>query len=236
MQRLVLFTAAALVAFLNFGTVQAQAADDVSEAYTISRGAQLYDKWWVPTKAPTPDATHPAYPATSKKSGKNTWRCKECHGWDYIGADGRYSKGSHFSGIKGVSGAAGTDPADIAALLRGDLHGYTTDMIPDAAMAELALFVSRGQVDPRPYMAADGSSNGDVAAGKVYYEGVCAGCHGLDGRKIKDADSLGAVSGNTQEMMHKVLNGQPGEAMPALRVLDAQVAADIVAYVQTLPE
>jgi thiosulfate dehydrogenase len=236
MSRLVFFTAAALVATLNFGAVQAQDAANPSEAYTISRGAQLYDKWWVPIKAPEPKETHSAYPAAGKKSGKNTWRCKECHGWDYIGAEGRYSKGSHFTGIKGVSGAAGTDPAAIAALLRAEPHGYTADMIPDAAMAELALFVSKGQVDPRPYMTADGKSSGNVAAGKVYYEGVCAGCHGLDGKKIKDADPLGAVAGNTQEMMHKVLNGQPGEAMPALRMLDAQISADIVAYVQTLPE
>jgi thiosulfate dehydrogenase len=231
-----LFAAAALVAALNFGPVTAQGVADPSEAYMISRGAQLYDKWWVPVKASEPTETHSAYPAAGKKSGKNTWRCKECHGWDYIGAEGRYSKGSHFTGIKGVSGAAGTDPADIAALLRADLHGYTANMIPDAAMAELALFVSKGQVDPRPYMTADGKSNGDVAAGKIYYEGLCAGCHGLDGKKVKDADPLGAVAGNTQEMMHKVLNGQPGEAMPALRVLDAHLAADIVAYVQTLPE
>jgi thiosulfate dehydrogenase len=108
-------------------------------------------------------------------------------------------------------------------------------MIPDAALAQLALFISKGQVDPAPFMA-DGKSNGDAAAGKVFYQGLCAGCHGLDGRKVKDADPLGAVSGNTVEMMHKVLNGQPGEAMPALRVLDIQLVANIVAYVQTLPE
>ena len=235
MSRLVLFTAAALVAALNFGLVSAQDMADPSEAYTISRGAQLYDKWWVPIKAPEPGETHPAYPAAGKKSGKNTWRCKECHGWDYKGVEGAYSKGSHFTGIKGVSGMAGADPAAIAALLRADLHGYTPDMLPDAALAELALFISKGQVDPAPFML-DGKSNGDVAVGKVYYEGLCAGCHGLDGKKVKDADSLGSVSGNTVEMMHKVLNGQPGEAMPALRVLDTGLAAHIVAYVQTLPE
>ena len=129
---------------------------------------------------------------------------------------------------------AGADPAKIAALLRGEQHGYTAGMIPDAALTELALFISKGQIDPTPFVT-DGKSNGDVAAGKVYYEGVCAGCHGIDDKKIKDADSLGSVSGNTVEMMHKVLNGQPGEAMPSLRVFDAQIAADIVAYVQTLP-
>ena len=235
MLRIASFTAAALAATLTFGLAQAQDVADPSEAYTLSRGAQLYDKWWVPIKAPEPTETHPAYPAAGKKSGKNTWRCKECHGWDYIGAEGRYSKGSHFTGIIGVSGMAGADPAAIADLLRAELHGYTPAMIPDAALAQLALFISKGQVDPAPFMSDD-KSNGDAAAGKVFYQGLCAGCHGLDGRKIKDADSLGTVSGNTQEMMHKVLNGQPGEAMPALRVLDRQLVADIVAYVQTLPE
>jgi mono/diheme cytochrome c family protein len=235
MSRIVLFAAAALVATLNFGPVPAQDMADPSEAYTISRGAQLYDKWWVPVKAPKPETTHPAYPAAGKYKADATWRCKECHGWDYKGADGAYGSGKHFTGIKGINGMAGADPAAIANLLRGDLHGYTPAMLPDAELAEVALFVSKGQVDPAPYMA-DGKSNGDVAAGKVSYEGLCAGCHGLDGKKVKDADSLGSVSGNTVELMHKVLNGQPGEAMPALRVLDTQLAADIVAYVQTLPE
>lgn len=235
MPRLAIFTAAALAATLASGLAHAQDVTDPSEAYTLSRGAQLYDKWWVPIKAPEPTETHPAYPAAGKKSGKNTWRCKECHGWDYIGAEGRYSKGSHFTGIIGVSGMAGADPVAIAELLRADLHGYTPEMIPDAALAQLALFISKGQVDPAPFMA-DGKSNGDAAAGKVFYQGLCAGCHGLDGKKLKDADPLGAVAGNTQEMMHKVLNGQPGEAMPALRVLDRELVADIVAYVQTLPE
>ena len=235
MPRFAIFTAAALAATLTFATAHAQDVTDPSEAYTLSRGAQLYDKWWVPIKAPEPTETHPAYPAAGKKSGKNTWRCKECHGWDYIGAEGRYSKGSHFTGIIGVSGMAGADPVAIAELLRADLHGYTPEMIPDAALAQLALFISKGQVDPAPFMA-DGKSNGDAAAGKVFYQGLCAGCHGLDGKKLKDADPLGAVAGNTQEMMHKVLNGQPGEAMPALRVLDRELVADIVAYVQTLPE
>ena len=225
--------AAALAISLQCGAVIAQ---DASEAYRLAHGAQIYDKWWVPVKAPKPETTHPAYPTEGKKNGNATWRCKECHGWDYIGAEGRYSSGSHYTGIKGVSGAAGMDPAAIADILRGDLHGYTVDLIPDDAMADLALFISKGQVDPRPFMADDGSSSGDAAAGKPYYDTVCAGCHGLDGKKIKDADPLGAVAGNTQEMMHKVLNGQPGEAMPAMRVFDLQLAADIVAYVQTLPE
>ena len=60
MSRIALFTAAALVAALNFGAAPAHDMADPSEAYTIARGAELYDEWWVPIKAPTPNATHPA--------------------------------------------------------------------------------------------------------------------------------------------------------------------------------
>lgn len=225
----------ALFSVFFVGAAQAQEMSTATEAYKLSRGAQLYDKWWAVVKAPKPEANHPAYPADGNYKNDATWRCKECHGWDYKGAEGAYSSGKHFTGIKGVSGSAGANPAEIAATLRGDPHGYTADMISDDALADLALFVSKGQIDPAPYMA-DGKSSGNATAGQAYYEGVCAGCHGLDGKKIKDADSLGSVSGNTVEMMHKVLNGQPDEAMPALRVFDSQIAADIVAYVQTLPE
>ena len=235
MQRIVGFLTIAFVAVSFASGVAAQDLSGASEAYRLARGGQLYDKWWAVLKAPKPESTHSAYPADGQYKDDATWRCKECHGWDYRGAEGAYSSGKHFTGIKGIAGAAGADPATIAATLRADPHGYTADMIPDAAMNDLALFVSKGQIDPAPYMS-DGKSSGDVVAGKGYYEGICAGCHGLDGRKIKDADSLGAVSGNTVEMMHKVLNGQPAESMPALRSLDVQVAADIVAYVQTLPE
>ena len=85
--------------------------------------------------------------------------------------------------ILALKAANGWEALDLWCL-PAKLHN-TPDMIPDAAMAELALFVSKGQVDPRPYMTADGKSNGDVAAGKIYYQGVCAGCHGLDGKKVK---------------------------------------------------
>jgi thiosulfate dehydrogenase len=36
--------------------------------------------------------------------------------------------------------------------------------------------------------------------------------------------------------MHKILNGQPAEAMPALRALDRQIVADIMAHMTTLPK
>jgi thiosulfate dehydrogenase len=37
-------------------------------------------------------------------------------------------------------------------------------------------------------------------------------------------------------MMHKVLNGQAGEAMPAMRAIDHQISADLAAYLTKLPK
>ncbi len=85
-------------------------AHDPTNIWAIARGGQLYDKWWAVIEAEPPKETHPAYPAAGKKKGASTWRCKECHGWDYKGKDGAYAKGSHATGIEVVRGVVGMDP------------------------------------------------------------------------------------------------------------------------------
>ena len=40
--------------------------------------------------------------------------------------------------------------------------------------------------------------------------------------------------GNPWATLHRILNGHPDEEMPALRVLEPEILADILAYVQTL--
>ena len=69
-----------------------------TDVWDIARGGQLYDKWYGVLGRQAPGDTHPGYTAEGKKKGSSTWRCKECHGWDYRGAAGAYSKGSHYSG------------------------------------------------------------------------------------------------------------------------------------------
>ena len=202
----------------------------------IAHGGRLYDKWFGENKAEKPTADHPSYPVKDGKYGKDaSWRCKECHGWDYQGAAGAYKEGGHATGIKGVSAAAGRDPAEIAAILRDGTHGYTEAQLSNDDVGALALFVSKGQVDTSKFIGPDGKSLGDHAKGEVYFNTMCAGCHGVDGKKIKEAP-LGAVASNGWEMLHKVLNGQPGESMPAMRALDHQIAADLVAHLQTFPK
>ena len=107
---------------------------EASEAWIMSRGGRLYDNWYAALGADEPEATHPAWPdSNTKKKGAVTTRCKSCHGWDYRGAEGKYGSGSYKTGILGVMAYSGRDVAKIIALLRGDAHGYTTEMIPPKA-------------------------------------------------------------------------------------------------------
>ncbi len=202
----------------------------------MARGGRLYDKWFQENKAAKPTTDHPAYTVKDGKYGKDaSWRCKECHGWDYQGKDGAYAKGGHATGIKGITGAKGKDPAAIAAVLRDKNHGYTPAQLSDKDAGDLALFVSKGQIEMAKYVEG-GKVKGNGDKGEVYFNTLCAGCHGVDGKKLKDAPALGSVADNGAEMMHKILNGQAGEAMPALRALDHQIAADIAVYLTKLPK
>lgn len=210
-----------------------QAAEEVS---AIARGGKLYDKWWAENGTAKPEGMHAAYPIKDGKyANHNSFRCKECHGWDYRGKDGAYKSGSHASGIKGVSAMAGKDPAAIEAILKDKNHAFTDAQLSAADRRDLALFVAKGQVDYSPYYEGK-VAKGNAGQGEAYFNTICAGCHGQDGKKVKDAPPLGSVAGNVPEMLHKILNGQPNESMPALRALDVKIAVDLAAYLQTLPK
>jgi thiosulfate dehydrogenase len=206
------------------------------------RGGQLYDKWWAVIEANEPEATHPAYPANAKKSGSTTWRCKECHGWDYKGVDGAYAKGSHRTGIKGLRDMADVDPETIHEILQDGTHGYTEAMMPHSAMRKIALFLSLGQIDMDRYIdRATKKAHGNPQSGAQFFQTICANCHGFDGREInfgddKEPEFVGTVAAaNPWEALHKIRFGQPGVGMVSLSVLDIQQQVDILSYAQTLP-
>ncbi|MDP6787116.1 MAG: c-type cytochrome, partial [Rhodospirillales bacterium] len=205
---------------------------------SIVRGGRLYDNWYTETMSPPPATRHPAYPAVTAYAYEPgaTWRCKECHGWDYRGADGAYSKGSHATGIKGIRALAGADPERVVAILKDDTHGYT-QVLGEGDLRDLAIFVVEGQVDMDWYIdRATKKAKGEVARSAAYYKSICATCHGIDGQRMRTMPSLGRVAkSNPWESLHKILNGHPDESMPALRVLEPAILADILAYTQTLP-
>jgi thiosulfate dehydrogenase len=222
------------------------AADEMESSY--ARGGKLYDKWYKVIDVDAPKASHPLYPSDKEyaKKPKDNWRCKECHGWDYKGVDGAYASGSHNTGIKGVAGMKGADPAKVVAVLKSADHGYG-DKLSDADLADLANFVTAGQTDMDMYIdrGTKMAKGGNAASGAAYYNTVCANCHDMDGTKPKDmGKSLGSQMSNPWEVMHKIVNGQPdekmpalrAEKMPALRAFGMQPVLDLMAYIATLPQ
>jgi thiosulfate dehydrogenase len=206
------------------------------------RGGLMYDKWWAVTGAPTPTGDHPAYPPGGPRSGDTTWRCKECHGWDYLGVDGAYATGSHFTGIQGVLHARGSDPGALFNALKvSPLHDFSAEMT-DAELWDLAAFLKQGMLDMRNHIDyATKAALGNAANGQGLYAGAgrCAMCHGADGRDIDfGGEFLGDLArGNPWETLHKIRWGHPGSGMPSAVAngLSASEHVDILTYTQTLP-
>lgn len=191
----------------------------------VAQGGRMYDNWWVTCGLPEPQGQHPAYPSVGKQSGATTWRCKECHGWDYRGKDGAYAKGSHFTGIAGISGSVGRDLSDIVVVLQDANHGFGKVM-SEANLRLLARFVSQGQgtgasgINPLTKKVAGGTR-----VGKAIFQRNCIACHGSTGRALNFSDKLdepefiGTIArDNPWELLHKIRNGQPGGVMDERRI------------------
>jgi len=248
---MILLAAVAMLAFVgNVGFVRTFAHEaeenepaDETDIWTIARGGQVYDNWASVLEVDLPEKTHPAYPSAGKKKGADTWRCKECHGWDYKGAAGAYGSGSHFTGIKGIRDMVGMDPKKIHDIIMNDTHKYTEEMIPHNAMDKLSLFVSLGQIDNDLYIDRNTKkARGNAQHGATLFQTICAVCHGFDGKAMNFGDEdevevIGTIANdNPWEFMHKARFGQPGVAMVGLVALPIQDVVDILAYAQTLPE
>jgi mono/diheme cytochrome c family protein len=232
--------AAVAMSFALAAVAATSAAEAVGDENlsSVARGGRLYDNWHRETKSPVPAEPHPVYPADKAYAAnpETNWRCKECHGWDYRGRDGAYSRGGHFTGIKGIRAMAGADPENIVAVLKDQTHRYG-GLMRDRDFRDLANFVSEGQVDMDRYIdRVSKRAEGDKTRHEAYYTTICANCHGRDGLKIKTMPPLGSVARkNPWEALHKMLNGHPAEHLPALRVLDISILDDVLAYGPTLP-
>ena len=214
-----------------------------NSADTIAEGGRMYDKWWKELGLDKPTTSHPSYPAASKKQGASSWRCKECHGWDYKGSNGAYGKGSHFTGIKGISSAKNKNINEIVSILKNNIHNYD-NFIPLSALNKIALFIKHGQVNINKYVEKKSKRvNGDLDQGKKTYLNSCKKCHGNDGRAINfrtknKPEYVGTVAQhNPWEAIHKIRNGQPHTAMPNMnKKLDIKEQINLLTYLQSLPE
>ena len=216
------------------------------------RGGALYDKWWVVANAPKPTENHPLWETrpdkeTNKRTGATTWRCKECHAWDYQGAAGAYGSGSHHTGFPGVGGATQKDAETLFSIIR-DQHGYGKAGLQDQDVRDLVAFIQKGVTDVRKFIDDNKAIAGDVSAGDTaYHTGhpklpSCADCHGDKGLTAPDNpdfdDYLGKVAlKNPWELIHKIRFGQPGSDMPGYaKEWSMETVTNLGAYIQTLPQ
>ncbi|RME48695.1 MAG: hypothetical protein D6795_12570 [Deltaproteobacteria bacterium] len=210
------------------------APEGLEEASAI-RGGALWDNWWKINGASAPENTNPLYEDPTyntlggAKSGSDTWRCKECHGWDYKGVDGAYGSGSHATGIKGVFGAAEMAPADLIAIigegkfpdgrtLEGH-HFQQEGLLSAKDVEDLALFIREELVDDALYISmVTHRSKGSPVLGEALFDTNCKTCHGDDGMHVNfkhddpgETEYVGDVArDNPFELTHKVRFGQPG--------------------------
>jgi thiosulfate dehydrogenase len=198
---------------------------------------------------PTENSPLWANQTTNIRTGSDTWRCKECHGWDYKGKDGAYSSGSHFTGFPGVSGAATTKTtSELKAILKGSAntnHNFSA-YLNDNQISALSVFLKEGAViDETQYIdyITRKPTVANTAKGEQLYGSLCAIWHGADGKirnfgSVETPEYVGTIAfGNPWEFFHKVRFGNPGTAMPngIEKQWSIQDMMDILSHSQTLP-
>jgi thiosulfate dehydrogenase len=168
-----------LAKFVLQGQIDTDTIINSSGAFTgnATTGQTLYDKFWavsgVTASEPTTDhALWALRPDTSSntRTGSDTWRCKECHGWDYKGVLGAYATGSHRTGIAGIFGTTKT-AQEVFDLIKTN-HSYGTAGLSDADIWDLAKFVLQGQIDTDTIINSSGAFTGNATTGQTLYDNM----------------------------------------------------------------
>ena len=146
-----------------------------SDSASVVRGGRLYDNWSLESRGRAPNHPNPAFkPRQVRVATADSWRCVECHAWDY--------QGKH--GIKGISGRQKTDAVALAALLKDANHGYG-ELLSEGDRLDLANFIAGGQTDMRKLLALAGRTKPGQSTSDKVYATLCANCHGLDGTRLR---------------------------------------------------
>lgn len=240
-----------VLAFLRSG----QAAGDIGNfstvkyaAASLSKGGLIFDKWWeTATNTVAPETDHPKWPAELNPNitGSSTWRCKQCHGWDYRGKDGVYADGKNYTGVKGIIPTPTTpvkyaSAGEVYQFLKTDVdHAFGT-ILTEAEIYDATLFVMTMREDALAKKAnfdfIDQDTKKvidnlvDISNGEKLYHGdansqtpvLCASCHGADGKLIDFGTNeflSDVATDNPWEFIHKSRFGDisgSGQTMPAM--------------------
>jgi thiosulfate dehydrogenase len=213
------------------------------------QGARIYDNWMLTLDLFPPVGDHPLWDnqETNRRSGVITWRCAECHGWDYKGVDGAYGAYSnHYTGFTGLGDAVGASQEQVIAWLDGSLnteHNFL-QLTNSAALNDLAAFLRTRQIDTDLLIDPQtGIVFGDPRVGRNIYMDTCEACHGDNGDQINFGNAqnplyLGDMAvADPWQSLHKIRFGSAtNDRMPAYEDEDWSLTmiADVLAYSQSL--
>jgi len=209
----------------------------------IKLGGLLYDNW-PKLKGLKFEKSHPLYPSIGRKSGTVTWRCKECHGWDYLGRDGRYGSGLHYTGIKGIFDARNKSVEELYKDLTDTAKKHDfSEYLKREEIYGLIKFIRAGLIDMKKVISYQ-KARGNINNGRLLYNKMCAQCHGRGGKVMdfksekEDIQGVGWLANeNPQETLHKIRWGHPGTSMPSAVVdynLSDNETVDVLTYIQHL--
>lgn len=250
MRNLSRFMLAVAFLFVVGGSIASARGLQQANADAVTTGGQLYDRWYAVLGISAPDGNMPIWErqTTNTRSGADTWRCSECHGWDYKGSEGAYATGSHATGFPNVMKlSASMEVDEIVAHLKGSndpSHDFSK-YLDDASLQNLAAFLKEGVIDDSEFIDAVTLKvkGGDLEHGKSLFVETCAKCHGDDGKTIVFRtegvnEYLGSVANrDPYRFLHRTRFGVAGTEMPIGRSLGWTSAdgRDVLAYAQTLP-
>jgi thiosulfate dehydrogenase len=228
---------------------------------SAEKGGQLYDKWWATRNfSPDPLTDHPLWNQQNTNNGTpaDSWRCKECHGWDYKGKDGAYGPdSSHYTGFPGIMAAADKSPIDVFCMITSGTEAYPDHKfnalsfnyrLTTGEVTDLVKFITEtdgvtGLVDTSLYINASGApvNSNTTTGGNLFVQLSCGAeglCHGATGATHPSSEPLGQMADeNPWELMHKFRFGHPGNlSMPAFASASYNKfpadAANVIAYAQ----
>lgn len=213
-------------------------------------GARIYDNWILALDLVPPEGDHPLWDRqdSNTRRGVVTWRCAECHGWDYKGVNGAYGPYSnHYTGFTGLGDAVGASQEEVLTWLDGTVNPehnflYYTNA---TALNDVAAFLRTRQIDTALLIDPDtGAAFGDRRVGRNIFVDACAACHGDDGDRINFGSAqnplyLGDMAvADPWQTLHKIRFGSAtSDRMPAYEDEDwsLNMMGNVLAYMQTLP-
>jgi len=204
-------------------------------AWSESIGGQLYSDWPQVMLFRGPFTKHPLWTGSPSAINTETWRCVNCHGWDYRGSDGVGGDLGVVSNVPGLRHLVGADRRTVAdGIVRGE-HGFAGKQLSADALQFLVDFLIEGQRVVVDLAEKARVSGADAQAGRDRYVGACRVCHGSDGGRLnlgseRFPDTLPTLARSKPwKFLHGVRFGHAG-VMPSFVMLDDTEFLNLLAY------